>query len=84
MTIPPKAADTGIYTARPLHWGFSCSYDTSYDISNDMTMDASSLANDFAGQGEFDISLRKVFGNFDWLTNQKTMFLIILCRKMFA
>ena len=84
MTIPPRPADTGIYKDRPLYWGFSCSYDTSYDISNDMTMDASSLANDFSGQGEFDISLRKVFGNFDWLTKQKTMFLNILCRKMIA
>ena len=70
MTIPPALADTGIYTNRPLSWSFSCSYETSYDISNDMTVDASSQQNDFSASGEFDINLRTVFGNFDWLTNQ--------------
>ena len=75
MTINPILADDGIYKDLPLYWGFSCSYGTTYDISNDMTVDASSQVNDFAGTGEFDIDLRKVFDDSDWLINQKMMFL---------
>ena len=74
MTIPPRPADTGIFKDRSLFWEFSCSYATSYDISTDMTIDASTQQNDFAGTGEFDINLRKVFDHFDWSSNQKTMF----------
>ena len=81
MTINPAPADTGIYKDLPLYWGFSCSYATSYDISSDMTVDASTQQNDFAGTGEFDIDLRKVFDDSDWLINQKMMFLNVSCKR---
>ena len=72
MTIPPKAADTGIFVDPPLNWGFSCAYTTSYDISNDMTVAAANIQNDFTGSGSFDLSLRKVLDIFTKLDYSMT------------
>ena len=82
MTIPPKAADTGIFVDPPLNWGFSCAYTTSYDISNDMTVAAANIQNDFTGSGSFDLSLRKVLDIFTKLDYSMTqIFWIFLPEK---
>ena len=60
MYIPPTS-NGGVYTAAPINWSFTCSYNTQYDvITDEISMSAIPMSGAFSAQGQFDLKMRHV------------------------